>query len=99
MTPRPIRRLLLLLTIGMLPIVSMAQEEGRTQKEQEKIQAKQKKEKKKVQAAYEKEKRKRHLELQDKETRKRVKKNTRRADRNGSNTHRDPWIKRVFRKQ
>ena len=94
---RPFRHLLILCLLA-LPFGAVAQEDGRTQKEQEKILAKEKKQKKKEQAAYEKEKRKAHLSHQDKATRKRIKKNTRRADRNGTNTHRDPWIERVFRK-
>ncbi len=94
---RPLRHLLIL-SLLTLSFNAVAQEEGRTQKEQEKTLAKEKKEKKKKQAAYEKEKRKEHLAHQDKATRKRIKKNTRRADRNGTNTHRDPWIERVFRK-
>lgn len=87
-----------LILVLALPIAATAQEDGRTQKEQERILAKEKKAKKKEQAAYEKEKRKQHLAHQDKATRKRIKKNTRRADRSGTNTHRDRWIERVFRK-
>jgi hypothetical protein len=40
--------------------------------------------------------RKRHLDIQDKATRKRIKRNTRRADRRGSGRHRDGFLRRTF---
>ena len=87
----------LLLAIFLLgtPVVLHAQE-GMSMKQQEKAQARKEKERKKGQKELEKEKRKRHLELQDKDTRKRIKRNTKRADRRGTNRHRDPFLKRLF---
>ena len=87
-----------LILVLALPIAATAQEDGRTQKEQERILAKEKKAKKKEQAAYEKEKRKQHLAHQDKATRKRMKRNKRSSDRNGPRGHRDPFLQRLFRK-
>lgn len=91
-----------LLSFGLLfasllaaPQVVMAQE-GISKKQQEKIQAKKAKEDKKAKARKEKDDRNRHLSIQDKETRKRIKRNTKRADRNGMHTHRDPWPGRWF---
>jgi len=92
------RSLLLLLLPLLLPLTLSAQEEGRTRREQEKIQAKQEQQEKKDAQAAEKELRQRHLALQDKATRKRMKQHDRRADKHGTGRHRDPWIKRVFRK-
>ena len=77
-------------------IEELAHALAKVEKEQEKILAKQEKQKHKDRKAAEKELRKRHLELQDKETRKRIKRHDKRADRSGTNRHRDPWIKRVF---
>lgn len=86
----------LLLLLLLTPLAGSAQDEGRSKKEQEKILAKQEHQKLKDQKAAEKELRKRHLELQDKDTRKRIKRHDKRADRKGTNTHRDPCIKRIF---
>jgi hypothetical protein len=41
---------------------------------------------------------KEHLQHQDKATRKRIKRNDRRADKHGNTTHRDPWLRRLFTK-
>jgi ABC-type Fe3+-citrate transport system substrate-binding protein len=39
---------------------------------------------------------KRHLNLQDKQTRKRIKRHTKRADRRGTNRHEDGFFRRMF---
>jgi len=71
------------------PLASHAQD-GISQKKQEKIQAK------KAKARKEKDDWKRHLSIQDKQTRKRLKKNTKRANRSGSGPHRDGWLHGLF---
>lgn len=76
-----------------------AQEEGISQRKQEKILARKAKEQKKEQARQEKEGRKRHLSIQDKAAQKRIKRNMRRADRHGSGRHRDAWPARWFRRK
>jgi hypothetical protein len=89
-------RYLLLSTLLLgLPCASIAQD-GISQKQQEKILAKKGKDDKKAKARKEKDDRKRHLEIQDKAARKRIKRNTKRADRGGSGSHRDPWPRRWF---
>ncbi|MBL7963593.1 MAG: hypothetical protein JNM31_07085 [Flavobacteriales bacterium] len=87
---------LVMLALSTLPIRIVAQEGGRTQKQQEKILAKQEKQKKKDAQAAEKEMKARHSKIQDKQTRKRLKRQNKRADRHGSNTHRDPFFRRLF---
>jgi hypothetical protein len=93
------RRLLrFLLLAGLLagaPAVVSAQD-GISRKEQERIQAKKAKEEKKADKLREKEGKKRHLDIQSKDTRKRIKKNTKRADRSGTNRHRDGFFSRLF---
>jgi hypothetical protein len=71
-------------------------QEGIGKKEAERIQAKKEKEDKKAAKLKEKEDRKRHLGIQDKATRKRIKQNTKRANKHGTNTHRDPFFVRLF---
>jgi len=80
-------------------LVSMpvhAQDAGISRKKQEKILEKKAKTEKKEQAKQERQDRKRHLSLQDKATRKRLKRHGKRADRGGSNTHRDGFFRRTF---
>jgi hypothetical protein len=93
------RRLLRsLLLAGLLvgaPTVVNAQD-GISKKEQERIQSKKAKEEKKADKVREKEGKKRHLDIQSKDTRKRIKKNTKRADRHGSGRHRDGFFSRLF---
>jgi Flp pilus assembly protein TadB len=89
-------RLLLLVLVSLAPAVVSAQEEGISRRKQEKLQVKKEREEKKEQQRAEKEGRKRHQGIQDKATRKRIKRNTRRADRHGTNSHRDPWPRRWF---
>lgn len=82
-----VRLMVLLLVLLSAPAV-LAQE-GISRKQQEKNLAKKEREDRKAKARKEKEDRKRHLSIQDKETRKRIKRHTRRADRSGTRTHRD----------
>lgn len=89
-------RLLMLLTLFTAPTALRAQDEGISQREQEKILAKKAKEEKKAIAKQEKEGRKLHLGRQDKATRKRMKQNQRRADRSGPGRHRDGFFTRLF---
>lgn len=77
------------------PVITVAQD-GITQRQQERILAKKAKEDKKAKVKKEKEDRKRHLAIQDKATRKRLKRHTRRADRGGSGQHRDGFFTRLF---
>jgi len=77
----------------------LAQDEGISQRKQEKILAQKAKEEKKEKVKQDKENRKRHLGLQDKGTQKRMKKHARRADRHGPGRHSDPWPARLFRRK
>lgn len=90
-----LRYLFLAMLLLGLPYTGAAQD-GISQKQQEKILAKKKKDDKKAKARKEKDDRKRHLEIQDKAARKRIRRNTKRADRGGSRAHRDPWPRRWF---
>lgn len=95
-----IKRILGMLLVGVAllaaPQDTVAQDGGISRKKQEKTLAKKAKTDKKAKAKQEKQDRKRHLSLQDKATRKRLKKHGKRADRNGSNTHRDSFFQRIF---
>ncbi len=71
-------------------------QDGITQKEQERILAKKAKEDKKAKVKKTKDDKKRHLAIQDKATRKRLKQHDRRADRSGSGRHRDGFFTRLF---
>jgi len=92
---KQLRSLLLIVSLVGLPFAGLAQD-GISQKQQEKILAKKEKDDKKAKVRKEKEDRKRHLEIQDKAARKRIRRNTKRADRGGSGAHRDPWPGRIF---
>lgn len=83
--------------MAAVPSVSLAQD-GISQKQQEKILAKKSKEDKKAKKKKEKADRKRHLSIQDKATRKRLKKHTKRADRRGSGAHRDGGLRGLFQR-
>jgi Ni/Co efflux regulator RcnB len=87
---------LLLFALTAAPLSGSAQEGGISRKKQEKLLEKKAKEDKKAKAKKEKFDRKRHLSLQDKATRKRLKRHNKRADRNGSNTHKDGFFHRTF---
>jgi len=95
MKRRILRFLLLAFLTSASPAVMHAQE-GIGKKEAERIQAKKEKEDKKAAKVKEKQDRKRHLGIQDKATRKRIKQNTKRANKHGTNTHRDPFFVRLF---
>lgn len=90
--------LVVIVSIAAWPSDMMAQE-GISRKKQEKILAK--KEKDDVKAAKRKEKEdwKRHLSIQDKDTRKRLKRHTKRADRRGSGPHRDGFLNGIFHRK
>ena len=51
---------------------------------------------KKEKAKKERKDRRRHLSIQDKAARKRIKRHTKRADRRGSGHHRDGFFRRTF---
>lgn len=93
-----IRIVLLLWVTAAVPVAGHAQD-GISRKQQEKQLARKAKEEKKAKARKEKEDRKRHLSIQDKATRKRLKRHTRRADRSGSRTHRDGWLPGLFQRK
>ena len=90
------KALLVVFALMTVPVVMRAQDQGISRKQQEKLLAKKEKDKKKEQVRKEREDRKRHLALQDKATRKRIKQHTRRADKHGPGRHRDPFLKRLF---
>lgn len=90
------RTRILALLLLVLPMASHAQEAGRSQKEQEKIQARKEKQQKKDAKKAEKELWKQHLARQDKATAKRLKKNRRRSDRKGQEGQGDGWFSRTF---
>lgn len=87
--------IILLLALVAVPRVVVAQD-GISRKQQEKKLEKQAKVDKKEKAKKEKFDRKRHLSLQDKATRKRLKRHNKRADRSGSDPHRDNFFQRTF---
>lgn len=88
-------RWLLIFTLTGTPMMAHAQD-GISQKEQERILAKKAKEDKKAKVKKAKDDKKRHLAIQDKATRKRLKQHDRRADRSGSGRHRDGFFTRLF---
>ena len=96
MRNRLLRFLLATTLVVSAPVTLHAQDEGIGKKEAERNQAKKEKEDKKATRIAEKENRKRHLGIQDKATRKRIKQNTKRAGKHGTNTHRDPFFVRLF---
>ena len=87
---------LLFCGLALRPVLVTAQDGGISRKKQEKMLEKKAKEDKKAKAKQEKFDRKRHLSLQDKAARKRIKRNTKRADRHGTNTHQDGFFHRTF---
>jgi len=93
---RNVIRCLLLLFVVLTAIPSLHAQDGLSRRKQEKILAKKGKEEKKAKARKVKDDRKRHLSIQDKVTRKRVKRHTKRADRRGSGAHRDGGLRRLF---
>ncbi len=95
MNAQLIRLLLVLVLLTGFSAASMAQD-GISKKQQEKNLAKKGKDDKKAAAKKEKDDRKRHLSIQDKDTRKRIKRNSKRADRGGPGPHRDGFFQRTF---
>jgi len=89
--------LLLVITMLGAPLHSFAQE-GISRKKQEKTLAKEGKKEKKTKAKQERKDRKRHLSIQDKAARKRIKRHGKRADRGGSGKHREGFFRRIFSK-
>jgi Ni/Co efflux regulator RcnB len=89
-------RLLVVVCLMLAASVATHAQDGISQKKQEKILAKKAKEDKKAKARKEKDDWKRHLSIQDKQTRKRLKKNTKRAGRSGSGPHRDGGLRGLF---
>ncbi|HOZ40121.1 MAG TPA: hypothetical protein PLL25_04905 [Flavobacteriales bacterium] len=81
--------------LALAPGFTHAQE-GITKKQAEKNLAHKAKEEKKAKKEKVKEDRKRHLSIQDKATRKRIKRNMKRAERGGQGKHRDGFFRRVF---
>lgn len=96
MIEKGIRVLLMGLALLAAPDMALAQDGGISRKKQEKTLQKKARQDKKQKVKQEKRDRKRHLSLQDKATRKRLKKHGKRADRNGSNSHRDSFFQRIF---
>ncbi|HQW07037.1 MAG TPA: hypothetical protein PLN12_14220, partial [Flavobacteriales bacterium] len=93
------RKWLILCSLGLLLLAAPAStsaQDGISRKKQEKLLEKKAKTDKKEKAAQEKADRKRHLSLQDKATRKRIKRNTKRAGRHGTNPHKDNFFQRIF---
>lgn len=97
-------RLLLLISLATLPAITFAQEAdggggksaGISKRQQEKAQAKKARREKKDVAREEKRLLKLHMKHQDKATRKRMKREKRRADNHGQGQHRDPFLRRLF---
>ena len=85
-----------LLGLGLMAAPAVSAQDGMSRKKQEKTLAKKAKDDKKQKARQERDDRKRHLSIQDKATRKRLKRNTKRADRHGSDAHRDGFFRRTF---
>lgn len=94
-----LRSLLCLLLLDALPAPVVAQEKGVSRKEQIKAQARKEKEREQAAAKQQKEGLKRHQDIQDKATRKRMRRNARRTDRHGTSGHRDPFLQRIFRRK
>ena len=101
---RALRTFLLLFALVSAPVMLSAQEAegdggksaGMSKKKQEKHLAKKERKDKKSLAKEEKRIYKLHREHQDKATRKRMKRNERRAGKHGQGRHRDPFFRRLF---
>lgn len=100
---KSLRSLILKVTMLLLVLVcasatTYAQgDKGITEKQALKMQAKKDKEKAKAKKKADRDARKRHLSIQSKDVRKRMRKNTNRANRKGSGRHVDPFYKRWFK--
>ena len=84
-----------LLILFSLSITQVGNAQTKEQEKQEKRQEKNKK----SQEELEKEARKRHLEIQSKETRKRMKRSLREAERRKKGKNPIPWYRRIFQKK
>lgn len=93
---RALARILLAMVLLGGGTLGVHAQEGISKKEAEKMQARKEKDEKKAAKKAEKEKQKRHLGIQDKATRKRIKQHTKRAGKHGTNMHRDPFFVRLF---
>jgi Ni/Co efflux regulator RcnB len=93
-----LRTSLVLALLLAAPMMASAQE-GISRKKQEKVLARKEKADAKAKVRKGKEDRKRHLSIQDKETRKRIKRHTRRADRHGTGVHRDGFPRSLFQRR
>jgi hypothetical protein len=91
-----LRTLFLLLLLAAAPAAPVVAQDGISKKQAEKNLARKARDDRKAKARKVKDDRKRHLDIQDKATRKRIKRNTRRADRRGSGRHRDGFLRRTF---
>lgn len=96
-------RILILVSLVSVPAITFAQEAdgggksvGISKRQQEKSQAKKARREKKEVAREEKRLLKLHMKHQDKATRKRMKRDKRRADTHGQGQHRDPFLRRLF---
>ena len=94
---RYIRMLLIVLSL-LFAVPHLSAQEGISKKKQDKIQRDKAKQEKKDLKKKEKADRKRHLGIQDKDTRKRIKRHTKRANKHGSRKHRDGFFRRLFTK-
>lgn len=90
-------RIVLVTLLGIVSLSTTAQD-GISQKDQEKILSKKSKEDKKAKVKKEKTDRQRHLAIQDKAARKRLKQNFKRADRRGSGAHKDGCLRGLFQR-
>jgi len=103
---RILRNLFMLLVLATAPVSALAQDAeggggnsaGISRKQQEKHLAKKERKDKKSLAKEEKRLLKQHRKHQDKATQKRMKRNQRSSARSGPRGHRDPFLKRLFRK-
>lgn len=83
--------------LGLTSVHSTATaQDGISRRKQERIQEKKARTEKKEKAKQERYDRRRHLSLQDKAARKRIRRHTKRADRRGSGEHRDGFFRRTF---
>lgn len=96
---RLLMRMILVATLwSALPPVAVAQD-GISKKQFEKNQAKKKKEDAKARKTKEKEDRKHHLSIQDKESRKRIKRNLKHADKGKPGAPRDRFPRTLFKRK
>lgn len=92
--------LIRILLVAMLAAASLptSAQEGISQKKQEKILSQKAKDDKKAKVKQGKADRQRHLDIQDKAARKRMKRHFKRAERKGSGSHKDGWLRGLFQR-